>query len=104
MRVREKVLLAVVIIVIISFFFIYHPPEPARIYEPAGIYQMLIITDGNISVWQDETCTRPLLEINWEEIKRKRMDTIVFYLRNDRQYPVIATWKDNIYGDFQNVK
>ena len=103
MRMREKVLLVVVIMVIISFFFIYHPPEPSRIYEQARIYQILIITDENISAWQDETCTCPLLEINWEEIKRKRIDTIVFYLRNDCQYPVIATWEDNIYGNFQNI-
>ena len=87
-------------ILFISFSFIYHPPEPARIYQSGPI-----ITDENISVWQDEACTRPLFEINWEEIKWKWVDTIVFYLRNDRQYAVVATWEDNIYGDqiYQNV-
>ena len=39
------------------------------------------------------------LETSLEEINSKKIDTINFYVRNDRQYDVIATWEDNIYGD-----
>lgn len=99
---RQEIIVAVIgisVILFISFLCIYHPVEPARIYQSGSI-----ITDGNISIWQDEACKDPL-EISWKEIKSKKIDTIEFYIRNDRQYAVIATWEDNIHGDqiYQNV-
>lgn len=90
-------IIAISAILFIYFPFIYHPLEPARMLSRGSI-----ITDRNISVWQDEVCKYPL-EISWEEIKSKKIDTIVFYIKNDRQYAVVATWEDNIYGDYQNV-
>lgn len=92
-------LIAIFVALFISFPFIYHLPlEPPRRLPS----ETAIITNGDISVWQDEACMNPL-EISWEEIKSKKIDTMVFYMRNDCQYAVVATWEDNIYGDFQNV-
>jgi hypothetical protein len=97
---KQEIIAAVIgisVILFISLLCIYHPREPARIYQSGPI-----ITDGNISVWQDEACMDPL-DFSEEEIRNSREMNIVFYIRNDRQHAVVATWEDNIYGDLQNV-
>jgi len=56
---------------------------------------VFIETDENISIWQDITCTEPL-EIRLKDLND---DPVIFYVRNDREYEIIATWQDNIFGD-----
>lgn len=93
-------LIAISVILFISFPFLYHLllKSPERLP-----FATVIKSDSNISVWQDEACMNSLYKISWEEIKSKRIDTIVFCIRNDYQHAVVATWEDNIYGDYQSV-
>jgi uncharacterized paraquat-inducible protein A len=73
---KQEIIAAVIgisVILFISLLCIYHPREPARIYQSGPI-----ITDGNISVWQDEACMDPL-DFSEEEIRNSREMNIVFY-------------------------
>jgi len=96
---RQQIISAFIIISMIIFFsllFLSSPPKSSRPVElPSTIS---IITDENISIWQNKVCTEPL-EISLGEISSKKKDTIFFYVRNDQEYDVVVTWEDNIYGD-----
>ncbi len=86
-------------IVIFSMIFIFLPflalhSESVRpVTLPTSV---LIETDENISIWQDITCTEPL-KISLKDLNKN--DPAIFYVRNNREYEIIATWQDNIYGD-----
>lgn len=89
-------------IVIFSIMFIFLPflsPHSESITPGILPSSISIETDENISIWKDITCTRPL-EISFKELNK--IDPIIFYVRNDREYDVIATWEDNIYGGMQS--
>jgi len=84
------------IIIICAIIFIFLPflsPHPqSGTPVPTSVF---IETDENISIWQDITCTEPL-EIRLKDLND---DPVIFYVRNDREYEIIATWQDNIFGD-----
>ncbi len=85
-------------IIICSIIFIVLPflsPHSDSVRPLTLPSSILIETDDNISIWQDITCTEPL-EIRLKDLND---DPVIFYVRNDREYEIIATWQDNIFGD-----